>query len=104
MEEQPYPDHPDRFDCRQLLCRTGVTGRCYWEVEWKGNVDISVSYREISKKGGSKDCWFGRNNQSWSLTCSDDDSYSVWHNNRGTSIPHRVGVYVDCPASTLSFY
>ncbi|KAF7627126.1 hypothetical protein LDENG_00057620, partial [Lucifuga dentata] len=27
-EEQPYPDHPDRFDdYSQLLCRTGVTGR-----------------------------------------------------------------------------
>uniref|UniRef100_G3NAM0 SPRY-associated domain-containing protein n=1 Tax=Gasterosteus aculeatus TaxID=69293 RepID=G3NAM0_GASAC len=30
-EDQSYPDHPDRFDFRpQLLCRTGLTGRCYW--------------------------------------------------------------------------
>ncbi|XP_050934805.1 NLR family CARD domain-containing protein 3 isoform X1 [Lates calcarifer] len=36
-EDQSYPDHPDRFDqCPQLLCRTGLTGRCYWEVEWRG--------------------------------------------------------------------
>ncbi|XP_076734083.1 tripartite motif-containing protein 16-like [Maylandia zebra] len=34
-EVQSYPDHPDRFDvCEQLLCRDGLTGRCYWEVEW----------------------------------------------------------------------
>ncbi|CAI5682636.1 unnamed protein product [Oreochromis niloticus] len=34
-EVQSYPDHPDRFDvCEQLLCRNGLTGRCYWEVEW----------------------------------------------------------------------
>ncbi|KAF7640527.1 hypothetical protein LDENG_00045430, partial [Lucifuga dentata] len=87
----------------QLLCRTGVTGRCYWEVEWKGNVSISVSYREISRKGNSYDYWFGGNDQSWCLRCSDDDDhYSVWHNTRKTSInlplssvSHRVGVYVD---------
>ncbi|CAL8389666.1 unnamed protein product [Boreogadus saida] len=34
---QGYPDHPQRFDYhRQVLCREGLTGRCYWEVEWKG--------------------------------------------------------------------
>ncbi|KAI3366245.1 hypothetical protein L3Q82_010068, partial [Scortum barcoo] len=37
-EDQSYPDHPDRFEpmsWRQLLCETGLTGRCYWEVEWR---------------------------------------------------------------------
>ncbi|XP_035810037.2 neoverrucotoxin subunit alpha-like [Amphiprion ocellaris] len=42
-EDQSYPDHPDRFDCHQLLCETGLTDRCYWEVEWRGDVHISVS-------------------------------------------------------------
>ncbi|CAI5682320.1 unnamed protein product [Oreochromis niloticus] len=42
-EVQSYPDHPDRFDVYQLLCRDGLTGRCYWEVEWRGNVYISSS-------------------------------------------------------------
>ncbi|XP_028254304.1 NACHT, LRR and PYD domains-containing protein 12-like, partial [Parambassis ranga] len=108
-EEQPYPDHPDRFDmCPQLLCRNVLTGRCYWEVEWRGRVYISVSYRRIRRKGHSDDCWFGGNNQSWSLFCSDD-GYSVYHNNRETlisssSVSHRAAVYVDCPAGTLSFY
>ncbi|KAG7999653.1 NLR family CARD domain-containing protein 3, partial [Nibea albiflora] len=41
IEVQSYPDHPDRFDYfPQLLCRTGLTGRCYWEVEWRGDVSI----------------------------------------------------------------
>ncbi|XP_028254488.1 NACHT, LRR and PYD domains-containing protein 12-like [Parambassis ranga] len=108
-EEQPYPDHPDRFDrCPQLLCRNVLTGRCYWEVEWRGGVNISVSYRRIRRKGDSDDCRFGENNQSWSLFCSDR-GYSVRHNNRETSISsssgsHRAAVYVDCPAGTLSFY
>ncbi|KAI3366189.1 hypothetical protein L3Q82_010002 [Scortum barcoo] len=43
-EDQPYPDHPERFDqCPQLLCETGLTGRCYWEVEWRGGVYIAHS-------------------------------------------------------------
>ncbi|KAM4600294.1 stonustoxin subunit alpha-like [Fundulus diaphanus] len=108
-ELQSYPDHPDRFDRPQLLCRTGLTGRCYWEVEWGGYVNISVSYRRIRRRGDFSDCWFGYNDQSWSLSCSDDDGYYVWHNNRGTSISsssvsNRVAVYVDCPAGILSFY
>ncbi|XP_044000349.1 NACHT, LRR and PYD domains-containing protein 5-like [Gambusia affinis] len=108
-ELQSYPDHPDRFDnWNQLLCRTGLTGRCYWEVEWRGEVEISVSYRRIRRKGDSGDCLFGRNDHSWSLSCSDD-GYSVWHNNIETrlsssSVSNRVSVYVDCPAGILSFY
>ncbi|XP_030608563.1 NLR family CARD domain-containing protein 3-like [Archocentrus centrarchus] len=43
-EVQSYPDHPDRFDrWPQLLCRDGLTGCCYWEVECKGDVYISTS-------------------------------------------------------------
>ncbi|XP_035852737.1 NLR family CARD domain-containing protein 3-like [Sander lucioperca] len=109
-EDQPYPDHPDRFDYwYQLLCRNGLTGCCYWEVERRGAVHISVSYRGISRRGDSKDCVFGLNDQSWSLFCSDDNGYSVWHNNRVTvltssSVFNRVAVYVDCPAGSLSFY
>ncbi|XP_025760928.1 neoverrucotoxin subunit alpha-like, partial [Oreochromis niloticus] len=108
---QSYPDHPDRFDVySQLLCRNGLTGRCYWEVEWRGDIYISVSYRRIRRKGGSKDCEFGGNDQSWSLYCSDDGPRSVWYHNRGTFLSssssgsNRVAVYVDCPAGTLSFY
>ncbi|KAL7370121.1 hypothetical protein ABVT39_019710 [Epinephelus coioides] len=116
MEEvQSYPDHPDRFDwCPQLLCRTGLTGRCYWEVEWRGEVYISVSYRGIRRRGGSDDCVFGMNHQSWSLNCSDGGRYYVCHNNRRTQLSSsssssssssgRVAVYVDCPAGTLSFF
>ncbi|XP_059208295.1 NLR family CARD domain-containing protein 3-like [Centropristis striata] len=113
-EYQSYPDHPDKFDwCPQLLCRTGLTGRCYWEVEWSGGVYISVSYRGISRRGLGEDCVFGLNEQSWSLDCSDD-GYIVFHNNRkkvlspsssSSSPPSgRVAVYVDCPAGILSFY
>ncbi|XP_053193387.1 NACHT, LRR and PYD domains-containing protein 5-like [Scomber japonicus] len=114
-EDQSYPDHPDRFDhWVQLMCSNGLTGRCYWEVEWKGGISISVSYRGINRKGNvSENCVFGKNDQSWRLTCSDEDGYSVWHDKRQTyisssfsssSVSNRVAVSVDCPAGTLSFY
>ncbi|XP_041800923.1 protein NLRC3-like [Chelmon rostratus] len=108
-EDQSYPDHPDRFDYKpQLLCRNGLTGRCYWEVEWRGGVDISVTYRGIRRRGNSEDCDFGLNDQSWSMICSGG-GYFVWHNNRRTSISsssvsNRVAVYVDWPSGALSFY
>uniref|UniRef100_A0A3P9KFP0 NACHT domain-containing protein n=1 Tax=Oryzias latipes TaxID=8090 RepID=A0A3P9KFP0_ORYLA len=110
-ELQSYPDLPDRFDvCHQLLCRDGLAGRCYWEVEWRGDVSISLSYRGVRRKGNRDECVFGANSQSWSLICSNY-VYSVWHKNRETYISpssssssHRAAVYVDCPAGTLSFF
>ncbi|KAK6291567.1 hypothetical protein J4Q44_G00383330, partial [Coregonus suidteri] len=106
-EEQPYPDHPERFkDCEQVLCREGLTGRCYWEVEWSGReAGIGVTYKGISRRGWGSDCLIGYNDKSWSLDCSDN-SYSAWHNNKSTTIDvpssssHRVGVYLDWPAGT----
>ncbi|XP_017543110.1 E3 ubiquitin/ISG15 ligase TRIM25-like isoform X2 [Pygocentrus nattereri] len=105
----PYPNHPERFEAYgQVLCKESVTGRCYWEVEWSrgGWVYISVSYKGISRKGQGNECWFGHNNQSWSLECSS--TLSFWHNNIQTKIPgpssSRVGVYVDHSAGTLSLY
>uniref|UniRef100_A0A8C1YEQ0 Tripartite motif-containing protein 16-like n=1 Tax=Cyprinus carpio TaxID=7962 RepID=A0A8C1YEQ0_CYPCA len=106
--DQPYPDHPDRFDVYQVLCRESVCGRCYWELEWSGYVYISVSYKSISRKGQGYECLFGYNDQSWSLYCSPD-SYSFKHNNIWTdlsvkSVSSRIGVFVDHSAGTLSFY
>ncbi|XP_071388900.1 NACHT, LRR and PYD domains-containing protein 3-like [Centroberyx affinis] len=110
-EQQPYPDHPERFDFwPQLLCRNGLTGRCYWEVERKGSVYIGVTYRGISRRGEGEDCRLGRNEKSWSLFCSLY-SYSARHNNRRIDIQtplssdsNRVAVYLDRPAGSLSFY
>ncbi|XP_071207632.1 NLR family CARD domain-containing protein 3-like isoform X3 [Salvelinus alpinus] len=111
-EKQPYPDHPERFDqdIRQVLCREGLTGRCYWEVEWSGGgAGIGLTYKGTSRRGGGDDCCLGSNDKSWSLFCYDN-SCIAWHNNTSTIIAvlpsssHRVGVYLDGPAGTLSFY
>ncbi|KAK0140492.1 Tripartite motif-containing protein 16 [Merluccius polli] len=109
-EDQSYPDHPERFDSwSQVLCREGLTGRCYWEVERRGPVDIGVTYRGITRRGGGKDSLLGMNNKSWSLYCHDD-GYSACYNGSRTVIrlpppvSTRVGVCVDRPAGSLSFY
>ncbi|CAL8242568.1 unnamed protein product [Merluccius merluccius] len=108
-EDQSHPDHPERFDSQvQVLCREGLTGRCYWEVERRGTVDIGVTYRGITRRGGGLDSWLGGNNKSWRLYCYDG-RYSAHYNGSRTSIPlspdsTRVGVYVDRPAGSLSFY
>ncbi|KAK0132799.1 NLR family CARD domain-containing protein 3 [Merluccius polli] len=109
-EVQSYPDHPERFDrWIQVLCREGLTGRCYWEVEWRGTVEIGVTYRGITRRGEGDDSQLGENNKSWRLYCDDAD-YFAYYNGSYTSIPlpppvsTRVGVYVDRPAGSLSFY
>ncbi|XP_073803507.1 NACHT, LRR and PYD domains-containing protein 3-like [Danio rerio] len=111
-ENQPYPDHPDRFDVYlQVLCRESVCGRCYWEIDWSGDdhgVWISVSYKSIRRKGKGAECVFGRNAQSWCLSCSSSRS-SFSHNHTHTVLPvkalsRRIGVFVDHSAGTLIFY
>ncbi|XP_073699552.1 uncharacterized protein [Garra rufa] len=110
-QTQSYPDHPDRFDdWSQVLCVESLTGRCYWETEWSGDyVHISVTYKEIKRKGWGNDSVFGRNVNSWSLECSNH-RFTVWHNNNSTDISagsgscKRVGVYLNESNGTLSFY
>ncbi|XP_064157871.1 stonustoxin subunit beta-like [Anguilla rostrata] len=124
--EQPYPDHPERFEHeRQVVYRESVCERCYWEAEfseseWWGEVSIAVTDKGIGRKGEGSDCRFGENKNSWSLerkfSYSDVLKCSVCHNNNKTHLPapppscragrrvYRVGVCVDRPAGTLSFY
>uniref|UniRef100_A0A8C4XGA5 Tripartite motif-containing protein 16-like n=1 Tax=Erpetoichthys calabaricus TaxID=27687 RepID=A0A8C4XGA5_ERPCA len=105
-----YPDHPDRFNlCVQVLCREALTGTCcYWEVECSGRfMKIGVAYKGLDRKGGVWECGLGNNDKSWCLVCSHSQ-YSVLHNNKQTviSAPYspRIGVYLDWPAGSLSFY
>ncbi|XP_053194272.1 NACHT, LRR and PYD domains-containing protein 3-like [Scomber japonicus] len=107
---RPYPDHPERFDgwC-QLLCREGLTSRCYWEVEWNGRIFVAVTYRESSRSGDTVNRCLGWNEKSWTLKCSDE-GYNTLYSKAITNMlfqpldTKRVSVYLDWPAGTLSFY
>uniref|UniRef100_A0A8C5BTV8 Uncharacterized protein n=2 Tax=Gadus morhua TaxID=8049 RepID=A0A8C5BTV8_GADMO len=109
-EDQSYSDHPERFvSSPQVLGREALTGRCYWEVEWKGPVQIGVTYRGITRRGGNGGSWLGLNNKSWCLHCHEGGYYALYNCQRTiTCLPPagstRVGVYLDRPTGSLSYY
>ncbi|XP_053190709.1 tripartite motif-containing protein 16-like [Scomber japonicus] len=106
-QRQSYPRHPDRFTKYwQVLSRESLTGRCYWEVKWRGEiVEVAVAYKNISRVGNESG--FGFNEISLSLIC-DTDSYKCMFNDIETAVSgplsSRVGVYLDHRAGILSFY
>ncbi|CAK6982309.1 tripartite motif-containing protein 16-like, partial [Scomber scombrus] len=108
-QQQSYSSHPDRFTVwHQVLSRESLTGRCYWEVDWRGTeFRIAVAYKNISRVGDSRECGFGFNDKSWMLICSTT-SYAFYFNSIRTPVSgprsSRVGVYLDHRAGILSFY
>ncbi|XP_067432585.1 stonustoxin subunit beta-like [Thunnus thynnus] len=114
--KQGYPDHPERFESiRQVLCREGLSGRHYWEVEWSCGYNddhaVGVIYKQIDRKGHNSQCYLGRNDDSWcfgvnsikpELFAEHIDEW--WSHPVPCSGCKRVGVYLDWPAGTLSFY
>ncbi|XP_035983995.1 protein NLRC3-like [Fundulus heteroclitus] len=109
-EDQPCAEHPERFDSWvQVVCADPLTARHYWEVKWEGTVSIGLTYRGIDRKGNSSSCLLGGNNKSWCLYCSKN-AYFGFHNDKRNDVPppssvsNIVGVYLDHPSGTLSFY
>ncbi|XP_035257498.1 NLR family CARD domain-containing protein 3-like [Anguilla anguilla] len=126
-----FEDRP-QVVCRESVCER-CYWEAEFSVSERGGVYIAVTDKGISRKGEGSDCLFGWNKNSWSLRCFDDYgcsdklSHSVWHNKNQTDLPappspyrragvcdddddgrgvcvYRVGVCVDRPAGTLSFY
>ncbi|XP_054893690.1 tripartite motif-containing protein 16-like [Poeciliopsis prolifica] len=102
---QEYPYHTERFTkYDQVLCSEGLSGVCYWEVEWKGpRVEMAVCY----KGPNMRESCFGYNDQSWSVSLANSRC-TFWHNEMIIKIPNpcssRMGLYLNHKAGILSFY
>lgn len=102
---QRYPYHPERFTkYDQVLCTEGLSGVCYWEVEWCGpRVEVAVCYKEAELEESG----FGYTDQSWCISLSNSVC-SFWHSEIKTKIStpcsSTVGVYLNHKAGSLSFY
>ncbi|KAI4892577.1 hypothetical protein NFI96_013851 [Prochilodus magdalenae] len=115
-EKQDYPDHPERFEAfSQVLCKEGLSDRCYWEVEFTdAEPEIGVTYDLILRKEDDiayyeASAQLGLNEVSWSLGFSPI-GYHARHDSKYTDIRTttsrfgRIGVFLDWPAGILSFY
>ncbi|XP_073345908.1 neoverrucotoxin subunit alpha-like [Pagrus major] len=111
-----YPDHPERFDGHtQVLCKEGLSGRHYWEVELSNGSNDSVfvlaTYKGVGRKGDGDDTELGLNSISWSFGKRTDQSkLKALHNGQVWAGPippegvNKVGVFLDHEGGTLSFY
>ncbi|XP_042366807.1 neoverrucotoxin subunit beta-like [Plectropomus leopardus] len=115
---QTYPDHPERFSkYPQALCKEGLYKRHYWEVELStGSIEssyVAASYKRIERKGSGPESVLGSNTISWTFgqyLSSKLRSLRAWHNGMVWEIPfpssgcNVIGVFLDWPAGTMSFY
>lgn len=105
------------WEVPRVLCREALTGRCYWEVEWStssGMVDVGVSYKCLERKGSGATCMLGCYDLSWSLHCLHLPlrlplTFCAKHNMMTIEYPGptgcpKLGVFLDWPAGTLSYY
>ncbi|XP_028670865.1 tripartite motif-containing protein 16-like [Erpetoichthys calabaricus] len=109
-QAHPYPSQPQRFDrYQQVLCQEGLfLDRYYWEVEWNnGRVGIGVAYKGIGRKGGKDPCGLGYNGASWCLEWSGSNCFAH-HGQQHIPVTSplfpRIGVYLDFPEGSISFY
>ncbi|XP_075417160.1 tripartite motif-containing protein 16 [Tenrec ecaudatus] len=108
--EHPYPDHPSRFlHWRQVLSQQSLyLHRYYFEVELSGpGTYIGLTYKGIDRKGEERNSCISGNNFSWSLHWNGKE-FRAWHSDIETPLKaspfRRLGVYIDFPGRTLSFY
>uniref|UniRef100_UPI00358E0842 E3 ubiquitin-protein ligase TRIM7-like n=1 Tax=Myxine glutinosa TaxID=7769 RepID=UPI00358E0842 len=102
--DNPYPEHPDRFDVWTQVLSSDCfsSGRHYWEVDVRSSRwwEIGICLNSMRRKGKGKECLLGGNPESWCLRKYVNE-YSTWHNFQETLLsvpgnPERVGFLLDC--------
>lgn len=108
--EHPYPDLPSRFlHWRQVLSQQSLyLRRYYFEVEISGaGIYVGLTCKGIDRQGEARNSCISGNNFSWSLHWNGK-GFTAWHSDTETPLKagpfRRLGVYVDFPGGTLSFY
>nr|XP_060620506.1 tripartite motif-containing protein 16 [Anolis sagrei ordinatus] len=108
--EHPYPDHPERFEhWRQVLSDKSLyIGRYYFEVEIFGaGIYIGMTNKSIDRKASESNGCISGNNFSWCIKWNGKE-FSAWHSDMETPLKSqefsRIGIYLDYPRGTLSFY
>nr|XP_012603341.1 tripartite motif-containing protein 16 isoform X3 [Microcebus murinus] len=108
--EHPYPDLPSRFThWRQVLSQQSLfLHRYYFEVEISGaGIYVGLTCKGIDRKGEERNGCISGNDFSWSLQWNGKE-FTAWHSDTETPLKasafRRLGIYVDFPRGTLSFY
>ncbi len=106
---QKLPDNPKRFDKgHRVLGKEGFSsGRCYFEVQVKGNTDwtLGVARESINRKGSIT---LRPSDGYWTVRLRKGDEYKACEDPRvSLSLrvkPQRLGVFVDYEEGLVSFY
>ncbi|XP_025760035.1 neoverrucotoxin subunit alpha-like [Oreochromis niloticus] len=95
----------------QVLCIEALKRQCYWEVDCYiviGEVSVGVCYKQLQQE---QDQQLGNNKKSWCISLKNDGSkihVSAKHNKNELELqtihPARLGVFLNWPAGTLSYY
>uniref|UniRef100_UPI00358E6425 E3 ubiquitin-protein ligase TRIM7-like n=1 Tax=Myxine glutinosa TaxID=7769 RepID=UPI00358E6425 len=102
--DNPYPEHPDRFDrlAQVLSSESFSSGRHYWEVDVRSSrfCRIGICLNSMGRKGEGNECMLGGNPESWCLR-KYQNKYYTCHNHQGTLLsvpgdPERFGFLLDC--------
>ncbi|XP_049599838.1 stonustoxin subunit alpha [Syngnathus scovelli] len=109
-----YPANNDRFMGHpQVLCNEPLSGRHYWEVEWRGHIIVAAAYETTPRKStGFRSQRFVDDVHNWGMHASNVFEVklpnrikldtSIWKDSTAGML--KLGVFLDHPGGTLSFY